>query len=102
MAESEVIERVRRALGRSAPLKTAPVPPVIEEPITRLVHSEIGLPELWARTAELNKIHVETVYVDALAEKLIEFLKSKNVKRVMMPVSALLEKVGVRPALQSA
>lgn len=78
------------------------MPPVIEEPITRLVHSEIGLPELWARTAELNKIHVEMVYVDALAGKLIEFLKSKNVKRVMMPVSALLEKVGIRPALQAA
>jgi hypothetical protein len=63
MAEQSVIDRVRRALGRTEPLKSAPTPPVILEPCARLVHSDIGLPELFASRAAGNKMHPETVGV---------------------------------------
>src|SRR5260221_3965203 len=56
--DNGVIESVRRALGRSDPLTAAPVPPAINEPLVRLVHSDIGLPELFADRAKANKMAV--------------------------------------------
>ena len=49
MAEPSVIDRVRKALGRTGALTAAPTPPEILEPCARLVHSDIGLPELFAK-----------------------------------------------------
>ncbi len=46
---NDVISKVRQALGRTQALTARPIPPVIQEPITRLVHSDIGLPELFMR-----------------------------------------------------
>jgi L-lactate dehydrogenase complex protein LldG len=99
---SDVLDNVRRALGRTKPLETPPVPPVIDEPVTRLVHSDFGLPELFAKTAAGNKIYVEMVYVDELGAKLAEFLRGKGASRVALSDGGLLEKLGVRAALQAA
>ena len=41
----EVLNKVRKALGRTEPLSQLPVPPPIDEHIARLVFSDIGLPE---------------------------------------------------------
>ena len=50
-----VIEQVRRALGRTEPLATPPVPPAIDESITRLVRANhIGLPELFMERAGID------------------------------------------------
>src|SRR4051794_30849213 len=104
MSESTdpVIESVRRALGRAAPLSAPPVPPPIDEPIVRLVHTDLGLPELFARVARENKIGVETVYVDELPAKLVEFLAAHNVKTIALPVSKFLQKLGILDALRAA
>jgi hypothetical protein len=42
-SNSNVLDRVRKALGRTGPLTTPPTPPPIIEHVTRLVHSDIGL-----------------------------------------------------------
>jgi L-lactate utilization protein LutC len=101
-ARSSVIDRVRRALGRTQPLSSAPVPPAIEEPITRLVHSEIGLPELFAKRAGENKMGVETVYVEDLPGKLAAFLGARGCRKVALPVSDFLEKLEIDRPLREA
>ena len=95
------MERVRKALGRTAPLDVPPTPPALDEHLIRLVHSDVGLAELFAKMAAENKMLVDAVYVDELCEKLIAFLRAKNTKRIAMPVSPLLEKLGVHDALRS-
>ena len=46
-----VIARVRRALGRSATPSEVPPPPEIPDTVARLVHSNIGLAELFVTRA---------------------------------------------------
>lgn len=100
--DSRVLDDVRRALGRTQPLREPPVPPAILEPITRLVHTDLGLPELWSKVAGENKIDVESVYVDELAAKLTEFFTSRGIRRVGASVSPLFEKLGLLDALRIA
>ena len=102
MAEQSVIERVRKALGRTEPLKAAPTPPVILEPCARLVHSEIGLPELFASRAARNKMHPETVGAGEVAKRVVAYFQAKGVKRIAMPVSPALERLGVADALRGS
>jgi L-lactate utilization protein LutC len=99
---NKVIEDVRRALGRDYPLTAPPKPPVIPEPLTRLVHTEIGLPELFARRAAENKMDVEAVRVELLPQRLLEFLNSKQITSAAVPISSFLAQVGVLEALRSA
>lgn len=97
-----LLDRVRRALGRTGPLDAPPVPPVIEEPITRLVHSDIGLADLFAKHAEDNKMIVHRVYVEELAPTLARFLLDRHCRRIALPDSAFLQKLNVLDALRSA
>lgn len=99
---TDVIESVRRALGRTGPLTTPPVPPQIDEPITRLVHTEVGLTELMAKVAKDNKMGVATVSPDELCQQLVEYLQGKGVKSIMLSVSPLLKRLGVTDALRKA
>jgi L-lactate dehydrogenase complex protein LldG len=101
MAEQSVIDRVRRALGRTGPMKSAPTPPVILEPCTRLVHSDIGLPELFASRAAANKMHPETVGAGEVAARVVAFFQSKGIKRIAMPASEGLERLGIAAALRA-
>lgn len=100
--ENGVIAKVRKSLGRDKPLATAPVPPAFSEPLMRLVHSEIGLPALFATKATEAKMYVEQLRVETLAEQLIVFLNSKNLKKIAVPRSKFLEKVEIIPALKNA
>jgi len=102
MANLDVMERVRKALGRSGPMATPPVPPEINEPVTRLVHSDIGLPELFAKRAAVNKMHVDVVGPDGVAGAIVAFFQAKGLRRIAMPVSATLERLGVKDALLAA
>src|ERR1700760_1244021 len=97
-----VISRVRSALGRSNRLDAAPTPPVLDEPIIRLVHSDVGLAELFISAAKGNKGVAEAVGVDSLGEKLISFLRSQRLQRVAFGSSPLLEKLGIPSLLASS
>jgi L-lactate utilization protein LutC len=97
-----VIERVRRALGRTAPLATPPVPPAIEEPVTRLVYSDLGLPELFAKRAADLKMLVTPVYPEELIPQLTKFLLERYCKRVVLANSKLLDGLSVVEALREA
>lgn len=81
---------------------TEPVPPQIDEPIVRLVHSDIGLPELFARTAAQNQMSVTMVGVEQLLPRLVEFLRKHNVKTIALPASDFLQRLGVGPSLRDA
>jgi L-lactate dehydrogenase complex protein LldG len=98
--ENDLIEKVRRALGRSAPLDAAPAPPVLNEPITRLVHSDIRLADLFAKTAQSSKFILQQTGPDELTEKLTEFLKSRNCRRVGLSAGGLCQSMNVAPALR--
>ena len=97
-----VIDKVRRALGRTAPLATPPVPPAIDEPVTRLVYSELGLPELFAKRAADLKMLVTPVYPEELVPSLTKFLIERYCKRVALSRSKLLDGLGVLQALRDA
>jgi L-lactate dehydrogenase complex protein LldG len=99
---NSVLDRVRKALGRTQPLATPPVPPKILEPVARLVHSEIGLPELFARRAADNKMHVDLAYPEEVAGRVVAFLQAKRLKRIAVPVSPLFEQLGLPAALRDA
>jgi L-lactate dehydrogenase complex protein LldG len=94
-----VISKVRAALGRAEPLTSAPVPPQIDEPITRLVHSDVGLSDLFIKTAIENNVLAELVAVDDLNQKLIAFLQDNKATRIALPRSPLLEKLGIPETL---
>jgi L-lactate dehydrogenase complex protein LldG len=99
---TDILAKVRRALGRSEPLTVAPVPPAIDEPITRLVHSEIGMPELFKKTASANKIEVEALRVEALAGRLIATLTQLHCKKIALPISPLLDRLDLVGTLRAA
>ena len=97
-----VMDRVRAALGRTGPLAAAPSPPAIPEPVVRLVHTELGLAELFAGKAAENKIGVEAVGPEDLASRVAAFLAGRGCKKVAMAASAALEKLGLAAALRGA
>ena len=88
-----MLDRVRRALGRDGPLPQAPVPPVIDEPIARLVSSDIGLPELFEKRAVEMKTLVESVRREELLPKLVDFLRERKSSKVMLSATKLLEEI---------
>lgn len=95
-----VLEKVRRALGRSQALKSVPPPPEIDEPITRLVHMDVGLPELFAKRAGELKMETEFISVDDLVANLIAWLREKNIQRIMLSNSTLLNRLEIQSALR--
>jgi L-lactate dehydrogenase complex protein LldG len=99
---TDVISKVRRALGRSAPLTEPPIPPAVDEPITRLVHSDIGMPELFKKTAAANKIDVEALRVEDLVSRLIATLKELGCQKVALPISPLFDRLDLVAALSPA
>jgi L-lactate dehydrogenase complex protein LldG len=97
-----VLEKVSAALGRTSPLLEAPIPPHLDEPLIRLVHSDIGLPDLFAKRAKENKMAVRSCYVEELMGHLVEFLKSTGVKKIALPVSKLLDSLDIARQLGDA
>jgi L-lactate dehydrogenase complex protein LldG len=92
-ANDSVMTKVRRALGRTEPLKQPPVPPAIDEHIVRLISSGVGLPELFQKRAQGMKMLVEMTTIDELLPKMLAFLKEKNCKSAMLSNTPLLEKL---------
>ncbi len=100
--ELTVMEKVRRALGRTAPMENAPVPPVIDESITRLVHGDAGLAELFVKRATEMKMDVSRVVEGELIDELIHFLRANECKKIAVAGSVVLERVNVLGALSEA
>lgn len=101
MTTQTFITRISRALGRPGPAADVPPPPTIEEPIVRLVHSDIGLSELFVRMAQAAAIGAELIEVHALRERLVGFLTDHDIKRAAMARSKLLDRLELRPAIQA-
>ena len=100
---NDVLANVRRALGHGAPSTSPPpAPPEIPDPVARLVHSPIGLPELFNRRAAEMKMLVTSVRVDALTGQMIEFLRQRQCKTVMLSDTPLLRRLEVGDALDEA
>lgn len=98
----DLIHTVRLALGRTAPLPAPPTPPAIDETIVRLVHTDIGLPELFSKTARANKMGVQTVSPEDLAPRLVEFLRNSGVKTIALAGSKLLKGLCLLELLRQA
>jgi L-lactate dehydrogenase complex protein LldG len=98
-----VLERVRRALGRAnAPLTEPPAPPVLTESVVRLVGRDVSLAELFAKRAGELKMIVTPVSAEDAGRRLVEFLAKHLIKTVAVSLSPLLDRLGVRAALESA
>jgi L-lactate dehydrogenase complex protein LldG len=99
---NDVLGDVRRALGRTRTSLIPPTPPPIPDPVARLVHSAIGLPELFARRATDLKMLVQSGRVDDLVAQLAAFLKERKCKSVMLSDTPLLRRLEVGDALDEA
>jgi L-lactate dehydrogenase complex protein LldG len=98
---SGVLAKVSRALGRNH-LPDRPTPPAIDEPITRLVHSDIGLAELFTKTAAANKIEVVSIAPAQLGNSLAAFLKVQHCQRIGITSSPFIERLNLARALELA
>jgi L-lactate utilization protein LutC len=90
-----VMDRVRRSLGRTGPLTSPPIPPRIDEPVARLVHSDIGLAELFVKQASAMKMIATPISVDDLLAAMAAFLRERDAERVMLSDTPLLTRLGV-------
>lgn len=102
MPSAGVIERVRKALGRTAPLTEPPVPPPIDESVARLVYSDIGLPELFQKRATDLKMLVERVSIDDVLDKVAAFLREKGCKSAMLSDTPVLTRLNAAAELTRA
>jgi L-lactate dehydrogenase complex protein LldG len=94
-SSNPVLDKVRRSLGRTGPLAAPPVPPVIDEPVARLVHSDIGLGDLFVQRAGAMKMIATPISVDDLLAEMARFLREKKCQRVMLSDTPLLTRLGV-------
>ena len=90
-----VIEKVRRALGRATDSAPPPAPPEIPDTVARLVHSNIGLAELFETRAVKQHMIAEPVSAEELPDKLAEFLRERKCRRVMISDTPLLKKMEI-------
>jgi L-lactate utilization protein LutC len=98
-----VLEKVRRSLGRASRLTELPVPPpVIPEAIARLVARDADLPATFQRAATGLKMLVSNVTSETLLPQLTEFLRSRNVKRVMLSDTPMLKRWKMTDLLNGA
>lgn len=97
-----VLDKVTQALGRTAPLLNTPVPPVLEEPLIRLVHSDIGLAELFTRKVRDNNMGCQPCRPEELLDQLTAYLRENGCHRIAMPVSKLLDSLDVPQRLRDA
>jgi L-lactate dehydrogenase complex protein LldG len=98
---SGVMAKVSRALGRHH-LPDRPTPPAIHEPITRLVHSDIGLAELFTQTATNNKIHVTNIAAAQLGNALTAFLTERGCRKIGITSSPTIDRLNIARALELA
>ncbi len=97
-----MIEQVRKALGRSEPLKTAPIPLQIPDAITRLASKDANLPDLFTKSAIEAKFNLERVTEDQIATRIVEFLQLHQCKQIGLSISPLMDRLKIEPAIRTA
>ena len=98
-----VLDRVRQVLGHAGGASVAPPPPPeLTDSVVRLIGSDAKLPELFAQRAGELKMLVTTTTSQEAADRLVEFVKKQPIKSAAISVSPLLDRLGIRSALQSA
>lgn len=97
-----VMRSVRRALGRSETPATIPPPPELPDPVIRLVHTDLGLTELFMAKAKENKMKVTKVSPEEVAGAVVMRARELGLASVAYPASPLLEALGVTTALAEA
>jgi L-lactate dehydrogenase complex protein LldG len=100
-AEQTVFQRIRAALGRAGHDMPTADTPKIEEPLVRRVHIDIGLPELFARMAEENKIHVTMVHTEEIPAGVLAILREHGCRKVALAGSPVLEKLDLSDMLKT-
>jgi hypothetical protein len=88
-------------LDNLKPVKPTPMP-LISEPIVRRVHTDLGLPELFAAVATAGGLDARLVKVDTLADAVSDELRRRGVETISTDDSALLRKSGLTESLASA
>jgi L-lactate utilization protein LutC len=99
---SNVMEKVRRSLSRAATPTQVPPPPALPDEIVRLVHSTVGLPELFAKQAAELKMVVTPVTSEEVIDQLLKFVLANPIRKIALSVSPIIEKFRVREALVAA
>jgi L-lactate dehydrogenase complex protein LldG len=97
-----MIERVRKALGRTEPLKNPPIPPAIPDAIARLASQNADLVELFAKSAALAKFNLERVVADQICSRIVDFLQLHQCRQIGICVSPLLDRLGIEAAIRGA
>lgn len=102
MDSTDFILKIRRSLGRTDPLPSVPEPPQIDEPIARLVHSELGLAELFAERAKELHMQVTPTSPEEVGPGIVAFLNECGCRRIAIAESKLLDALGVFDAIAGA
>jgi L-lactate dehydrogenase complex protein LldG len=97
-----MIDQVRKALGRSQPLKTPPIPPEIPDAITRLAPRDANLPDLFAKSATEAHFKLERTTPDQIPARIVEFLQLHQCQNIGIAVSPLLDRLKIEPAIRAA
>jgi L-lactate utilization protein LutC len=112
-ADNEVMQRVRRALGRpagdaaaaatAATAATPPAPPALPDDVVRLVKGDVNLARLFAERAADLKMIVTPVTEASAAAELVTFVAAyPAIRKIALADSPLLERLKLREALSAA
>ncbi len=97
----DLFASVRQALGRTEPLTAPPVPPALDESIIRLVHTDIGLPALFAKRAADNSMGVAAARPEDIGAAVALFLSESQCRRIVLADSPLLKRLNLRESLRA-
>jgi L-lactate dehydrogenase complex protein LldG len=100
--QHDVLKRVRRALGRDRTPAEVPAPPPIPEHVVRLVHTDLGLVELFCARAKANQMQVTACPPEDIASAVVERLRALGVTRLLASNAPVFERLGIWTALKDA
>jgi L-lactate dehydrogenase complex protein LldG len=96
----DVMDRVRKALGRTGPTTAPPPPPVIDPAITRRVKETDDLTEVFTKMCQKNKMGLDRTTTAELPARLSDFLRQQGVRRVALSNGGLIERIGLQSSLR--
>lgn len=100
--QEQFLARIRKALGRSAPLAAAPKPPRIDDDLVRLAGPGDDLAGIFAERAVEVGMIVHRLNADRLANTLSGLLRQLKVKTATLAVDRLAQAPVIRASLASA
>lgn len=98
----EFLTKVRRCLGRTAPLASPPVPPMVTEELTRLNHRGEPYVELFATRAAGAGMQVVRVKAAELESAVLKILQEIPAKRITAALPRLVQGPSLLAAIQNA